>query len=342
MEEELNRLVMEGIIEPVQYAQWAAPIVPVLKSDKLSIRICGGFKMTVNQASRLDRYPIPRVEDLFATLFTKRDLSQAYQQLLLEEESKKYVTINTTRGLFQFNRLPFGVSSAPGIFQRAMENLLQQIPGVVVYIDDILITGTNEEEHLAALEVVLTKLEQAGLRVQRNKCIFMAPSVVYLGHMIDEHGLHPVPEKVQAVHEAPSPILWEIPTQFVIDPCTLYKLLRKDTPWCWTSEEKKAFEISKQLLTSSQVLTHYNPKLELVLTCDASSYGIGAILAHQMPDGTEKPIAFASRTLNPAERKYSQIEKEGLATCWSETLSCVSVRTTLHSVHWPPALDDPI
>ena len=333
VEEELNRLVMEGIIEPVQYAQWAAPIVPVLKSDKLSIRICGDFKMTVNQASRLDRYPIPRVEDLFATLaggksFTKLDLSQAYLQLLLEEESRKYVTINTTRGLFQFNRLPFGVSSAPGIFQRAMENLLQQIPGVVVYIDDILITGTNEEEHLAALEVVLTKLEQAGLRVQRNKCIFMAPSVVYLGHMIDEHGLHPVPEKVKAVHEAPSPKnvtelksyvgLLSYYGKFLPNLSStlapLYKLLRKDTPWGWTSEEKKAFELSKQLLTSSQVLTHYNPKLELVLTCDASSYGIGAVLAHQMPDGTEKPIAFASRTLNPAEKKYSQIEKEGLAT----------------------------
>ena len=105
VEEELERLVSEGIIEPVQFADWAAPIVPVVKSDGKSLRICGDFKLTVNQASKLDRYPIPKVEDLFAKLaggkaFTKLDMSQAYQQLLLDEESRKYAVINTHRGLF--------------------------------------------------------------------------------------------------------------------------------------------------------------------------------------------------------------------------------------------------
>ena len=124
MEEELDRLVQEGILEPVQFSEWAAPIVPVIKPDK-SVRICGDFKLTVNQASKLDRYPIPRIDDLFATLaggesFTKLDMSQAFQQILLDEESKSYVVINTHKGLFRYNRLPFGVSSAPGIFQRVM------------------------------------------------------------------------------------------------------------------------------------------------------------------------------------------------------------------------------
>ena len=130
VEEELNRLVQLGILEPVQFAEWAAPIVPVLKSDKKSVRICGDFKLTVNQASRLDRYPIPNIEDLLAKLsggkmFTKLDMRQAYQQLLLDEESKQYVVVNTPKGLFKYNRLPFGVSSAPVIFQRVMESILQ-------------------------------------------------------------------------------------------------------------------------------------------------------------------------------------------------------------------------
>ena len=146
MEEELAQLQKQGIITPVQFADWAAPIMSVLKADKKTVRICGDFKMTVNQTSRLDKYPISKIEDLFAkmsggTKFIKLDLSQAYQQVRLDEESKKYVVINTHKGLLQYNRLPFGVSSAPGIFQRVMESLLGNIPGVVVYIDDILITG---------------------------------------------------------------------------------------------------------------------------------------------------------------------------------------------------------
>jgi ribosome-interacting GTPase 1 len=158
----------EGTIEPVQFADWAAPIVPIVKDDK-SIRICGDYKVTVNQVAKLDNYPIPKAEDLFTTLsggekFTKLDMSQAYQQILLEDESKKYTTINTHKGLFQYNRLPYGVSSSPGIFQRTMENLLQGISFVVVRVDDILVSGSNDEEHLANLEEVLKRLSEHGIR----------------------------------------------------------------------------------------------------------------------------------------------------------------------------------
>ncbi len=139
---------MLGWYEPVEVSDWAAPIVAVLKSDKTSIRICGDFRMTINPVSRLDAYPIPKIEDLFAMLtkgkwFTKIDLSNAYQQLLLDEESRKYVVINTSKGLFRYTRLPFGISSAPGIFQRVIESVLRGIPGVAVYLDDILITGNS-------------------------------------------------------------------------------------------------------------------------------------------------------------------------------------------------------
>ena len=182
----------------------------ILKADGRSVRICGDFKVTINQASKLDRYPIPKIEDLLARLaggklFSKLDMSQAYQQLLLDDESKKYSVINTHRGLFRYNRLPFGIASAPEIFQRVMESLLSGIPGVIVYIDDILITGKTEADHLAALEEVLKRLENAGLRLKRDKCMFLAPSVIYLGYRIDAQGIRPVAEKVKAIQDAPQP-----------------------------------------------------------------------------------------------------------------------------------------
>ena len=332
VEKELDRLVEEGTLEPVEHSEWAAPTVAVLKPDKQRVRICGDFKQTVNEIAKLDRYPIPRVEDLFAKLaggkmFTKLDLSQAYLQVPLDDESKKYVVINTQKGLFRYTRLPYGISSAPGIFQRLMENLLSGISNVIVYIDDILISGATEEEHLKTLAQVLSRLEQAGLRVQKPKCEFMAPSVTYLGHMIDQHGLHPLQEKVKAVQDAPDPKnvselksylgLLTYYSKFlpsmaqVLAP--LYKLLRKDVRWRWSKNERSAFQASKELLMSSSLLVHFNPDLDLILMCDASSYGVGAVLAHRMPDGSERPIGYASRTLTAAQRNYSQLEKEALA-----------------------------
>ena len=178
VDKELKRLQEEGTLEPVDISEWADPIVAVLKSDKNSVRICGDFSVTINPVSKLDRYPIPKVEDLFSRLsggkyFTKLDLSHAYQQVPLEEESKKYIMVNTHRGLFRYTRLPFGVSSAPGIFQRIIGSLLQGIKGVVVYLDDILITEATEEKHLQVLDEVLSRLDKAGLRVKRSKCELM-------------------------------------------------------------------------------------------------------------------------------------------------------------------------
>ena len=129
MEQELTRLEHDGIIQPVRFSEWAAPIVPVLKANG-SMRICGDYRLTVNQAAQKESYPLPRIEDLLSNLaggdtFTKLDLSNAYQQVALDEESRKYVVINTHLGLFQYNRLPFGVASAPAIFQRIMDRASQ-------------------------------------------------------------------------------------------------------------------------------------------------------------------------------------------------------------------------
>ena len=180
---------------------------------------------------------------------------------------------------------------------------------------------------LERIEEVLTRLERVGLRAKRKKCYFMKTSVDYLGYRIDAAGLHPLPHKVQAIQDAPAPqsvkelkAYLGILTYYgrflpnlssVLHP--LYKLLQKDVSWRWGAEQTKAFNTSKDLLTSSTVLVHFDSSLKLVLACDASAYGVGAVLAHQMPDGSERSIGYASHTLTKAESNYFQLEKEGLS-----------------------------
>ena len=331
VEKELDRLLSEGVLEPVQFSKWAAPIVPVVKRDG-SIRICGDYKQTVNQASLVDPYPLPRIDDLFTSLsggkkFSKLDLSKAYQQLVLAESSRELTTINTHKGLYRYTRLPFGISSAPAIFQRTMDSLLQGLNHVVVYLDDIVVTGSSDEEHIHNLGEVLSRLSNAGIHLKREKCSFFADQVEYLGHLIDKEGLHPTDAKVEAVQKAPAPSnvselksflgLLNYYSKFlpnlssVLSP--LYSLLQADKIWTWGHEEEESFTAAKALLSSSKLLVHYDPNKPLMLSCDASSYGVGAVLSHQMQDGSEKPIGFASRTMSATEKKYSQLDKEALA-----------------------------
>ncbi|KAL0202697.1 hypothetical protein M9458_000715, partial [Cirrhinus mrigala] len=332
VEEEINRLLRDKIISPVKYSEWAAPVVPILKPDG-SIRLCGDYKLTVNRVSTLEKYPVPRVEDLFALLdggkqFTKLDMSHAYQQIIMDENSKKYLTVNTHKGLFTYNCLPFGVASAPAIFQRTMEGLLQGIPGVVVYLDDILVTGVNQNSHLRTLDEVLSRLKEAGLRLKRGKCVFLADEVEYLGHRVDAQGLHPTGTKVKAIEEAPEPRnvtelkaylgLLNYSNKFLPNLAMLlaplHLLLRKDVQWMWKKPQKEAFKESKALLKSARVLVHYSSDSELILACDASPYGVGAVLSQRRKgESTEKPLGFMSRTLTTAEKRYSQLDKEGLA-----------------------------
>ncbi|XP_057695377.1 uncharacterized protein K02A2.6-like [Corythoichthys intestinalis] len=276
--------------------------------------------------------PLPLIDDLFAGLsggqkFSKIDLNQAYLQMHVDEESREWLTINTHKGLFRYCRLPFGITSAPALFQRAMDQILSGLPGVQCYLDDILCTGANDEEHLRNVDAVLKRLRQYGLRVRKEKCEFLRPSVEYLGHVIDHEGLQKAPSKTKAIVDAPAPEnvsqlrsflgLLNYYGRFIPNLASLLKplheLLCKDVKWKWTNECNKAFRNAKNALISSEVLTHFNPSYPIQLACDASPYGVGAVISHVFPNEDERPIAFASRTLNKAESNYAQLEREALS-----------------------------
>ena len=200
---ELERLQSEGVIPPVEFNDWASLIVPVLKGDGAA-SICGDYKVTINRLSMQDQYPLPKADDLFLTLaggksFTKLDLTSAYMTQELDEESRKLTCINTHKGLFIYNRCPFGIRSAAAIFQRNMESLLKAVPKTVVFQDDILIVGCNTAEHLSNLEEVLRCLDKVALRLKHEKCVFMGPKVVFLSRRVTAAGIMPCDSKVEAI-----------------------------------------------------------------------------------------------------------------------------------------------
>jgi hypothetical protein len=171
VEDELNRMETFGIIRKVRFSDWATPIVPVLKSDK-TVRICGDYKVTLNRCMEIDRYPLPKIKDLLSALqgveeFTKLDMSQAYQQIELTEDSKLLTTINTHKGLNAYERLTYGTAASPSIFQEAMDKILSGLKGVIGYQDDMLVTGKGRGQHLQNLDAVLERLAESGVQPQQ-------------------------------------------------------------------------------------------------------------------------------------------------------------------------------
>ncbi|XP_031747556.1 uncharacterized protein K02A2.6-like [Xenopus tropicalis] len=331
IEAELERLTAQGVFEPVTHTQWATPIVPVLKPNG-DVRLCGDYKCTVNKALNQHPYPVPAVNQLLSTLaggkvFAKLDLAQAYQQLLVDEASADAQTIITHRGAFRVKRLQFGISTAPGIFQHFMETLLSSIPGVVPYFDDVLLMGPSESILADRLREVLSRFDSSGIRLKKEKCEIGATSVNFLGYRIDASGIRPTESKVKAIHDAPEPKskqelqaflgLLNFYHSFLAHKATvaepLHRLLDKGVPWNWTPKHSEAFCKVKQLLTSDSLLVHYDEDRPLILTTDASPYGVGAVLSHILPNGKEAPVAYYSRTMTSAERNYAQIDKEALA-----------------------------
>ena len=190
-----------------------------------------------------------------AKRFTTLDLSHAYNQLILDEESRKYVVVNTHRGLYHYTRLPFGIVSAPALFQHVMDQILQGMEKVTCYLDDILITGKSDEEHLMNLSEVLQRLQNHGVRIKLEKCRFMVDSVEYLGHRVDSKKLHTTDNKLKAIGDEPPPRnaqelraflgLFNYYGRYIPNQASLTQplnsLLCKDARWKWTKDCTKAF-----------------------------------------------------------------------------------------------------
>ncbi|XP_060094731.1 uncharacterized protein K02A2.6-like, partial [Heteronotia binoei] len=303
IEAELDRLTAQGVLEPVDYATWETPIVTPIKPNG-EVRICADYKCTINKALQDNPYPVPVVSHVLAALagskiFGKLDLAQAYQQLPVDAKTAEAQTIVTHRGAFRVRRLQFGVSVAPGIFQSIMDALLKGIPGVQPFFDDVLVAAPDPEEFGNRLREVLRRFQAAGLKVKREKCLLGVPRVEFLGFAVDAAGIHPTEEKTRAIVQAPAPTC-KAELQSFLGVLNFYHSFLP---------HKAALDV----LVSNAVLHHFDEGLPVILACDASPYGVGAVLGHQLPDGREVPVAYYSRTLTPAERNYAQIDKEALA-----------------------------
>ncbi|EFP09026.1 hypothetical protein CRE_22508 [Caenorhabditis remanei] len=332
--EELDRLIHADVITPIDHAQWAAPIVTVRKKNG-SLRMCADFSTGLNDAIQDHQHPLPTAEDIFSNLnggkyFSQIDLAEAYLQIELDEDSKNLLCINTHRGLYQFNRLPFGVKPATAIFQQVIDSMITGLEGTAAYLDDIIITGSTIDEHNERVKAVMIRIADYGLRVRIEKCKFLMNQIVFLGFIIDEHGRRPDPEKIAAIDKMPPPANVSqlrsflgmiqfygnfVKELFELRP-PLNELTKKDTEFIWSKECQAAFTRVKEILKSDLLLTHFNPKLPIIVAADASQYGIGTVISHRFPDGSEKAIFHSSHSLTAPQRNYSQIEKEafGLIT----------------------------
>ena len=185
----------------MESSRWVAPIVVVRKADR-TVRLRGDYKVTINPYLESNPHPMPNPEDLFATLaggaiFSRLDMKHAYQQL--ELDSQEYLTVNTSKGLFTNTRMPFGISTAPSIWEREMDRILAGVGGTVCYMNDTLVVGENKSQHDERLMAVLQKLNKAGLKLKREKCEFNKSQIEYLGHVITSRGIQPSESKVAAI-----------------------------------------------------------------------------------------------------------------------------------------------
>ena len=334
VKQELDSMLKEGVISPVTCpTQWCAGMVPVPKSNG-RLRICVDLTH-LNKAVQRELHPMPSVDESLAKLgqgklFSKLDANSGFWQLPLDMESRLLTTFITPYGRYCFNRLPFGISSAPEIFQRVMSSTLEGLKGVICQLDDVLIHGADQSEHDARVRAALSRVQAAGFTLN-DKCEFSQTSIKFLGHIIDSSGVHADPDKTTAISEFPRPTtitelqrflgmvnhLGKFVPELSIINEPLRQLLHKESVWSWGCDQEKAFQRLKELLQSPTVLAHYSPLRPTVIAADASATGIGAVLLQVQDDGQRQPICFASRSLNETEQRYAVIEKEALATTWS-------------------------
>ena len=332
---ELERMERIGVISRVEVpTDWCAGMVVVPKPDG-RVRICVDLTK-LNQNVRRERHMLPSVEQTLAqlggaTVFSKLDANSGFWQIELTKESSLLTTFITPFGRYSFNRLPFGITSAPEHFQRRISEILQSLEGVVCLIDDILIYGKTQEEHDKRLTTVLQKIAAAGITLNVEKCEIAKTQVKFLGQLIDKQGIYPDPGKVSAVKnmKAPSNItelhrflgminqLGKFIPQLAEATKPLRELLSAKNQWLWSSSQQQAFKTVQAMVSSDSALALFDPCRPTRVSADASSYGLGAVLTQQQPSGEWKSVSYISRSLTATEQRYAQIEKEALAVTWA-------------------------
>lgn len=254
-----------------------------------------------------------------AKVFSTLNANSGYWQLKLDDDSADLCTFNTPFGRYRYLRMPFGVKSAPEIFQGVMTQMLQHFEGVEVVMDDILVRGETTEQHDKRVEAVMKRLRQQNVKQNREKCHLRQSEVKYLGHVLSEGGLKIDPTKVEAVKAMYKPTnkkemqrylgmvtyLGKFVPSLSQTTAPLRQLIEKDREWIWQPEHDEAFEKLQRMLTEAPVLQYYDVEKPVVISVDGSKDGIGAVLLQE-----EKPVAFASKAFTDSENRYAQIEKE--------------------------------
>ncbi|GFY26680.1 retrovirus-related Pol polyprotein from transposon 412 [Trichonephila clavipes] len=333
-QEEVGTLLREmqenDIIEPSS-SPWASPIVLVRKKDG-STRFCVDYRK-LNDVTKKDSYPLPRIDDTLDTLsghkwFSTLDLKSGYWQVEIHPEDREKTAFTSGQGLWQFKVMPFGLCNAPATFERLMETVLKGLTfeACLIYLDDVIIGGRTFEEHLQNIRKVLSKLSDANLKLNPSKCKFFQKEVNYLGHIISAEGVRTDPEKVSAVKN------WKRPENLrelrsFLGLCTYYqkfvkgfsniarplhKLTESKQKFQWTKECEDSFLQLKEALTSSPILIYPQPDKPFILDTDASNESVGAVLSQEI-DGQERVVAYWRKCLSKPERNYCVTRKELLA-----------------------------
>ena len=323
IDEHVQQMLDDGIIQP-SMSPWSSPVVLVRKKDN-SIRFCVDYRK-LNEVTKKDSYPLPRIDDTLDTLggtafFSTLDLKSGYWQVELDEESREKTAFVTHAGLYEFLVLPFGLTNAPSTFERLMEIVLRGLTWKIclIYIDDIIVFSKTFEEHLQHLELVFQRLREANIKLKPSKCHFGKSEVRFLGHVVSKDGGLPDPEKIKVVKEFPIPKnarelksflgLAQYYKRFVKDYSMKAAVLNKLTStktkvFEWTPECQKAFETLKNALTNPPILAYPDFSQTFQLQVDASNTSIGYVLS-QIQNNKEVAIAYSGRSLIPAEQKRS-------------------------------------